>query len=99
MDMRFILLVASFVLVLIGAAEAHTKWIKSDDQSCDKVCRVPVTVGGRSDAFVCAGHVKGAPPTEIRSGMNGAGSRHCYVPGEAARARADGPFLCLCSPF
>jgi hypothetical protein len=97
--MRFTLLLAVSVLSMNGAAEAHTKWIRSDGQSCDKVCREPVTVGGRSDAFVCAGHVKGAPPNEIRSGMNGAGGRNCYVPGEAARARADGAFLCLCSPF
>lgn len=97
--MRLTLLMAALVLALGGAAEARTNWVKSDGLSCEKVCRRPVTVGGRSDAFVCAGHVKGAPPAEIRSGMIGAGGSRCYVPGEVGREHTDGPFVCLCSPF
>ena len=96
--MRFMLLMAGAVLAFAGVAEAHTNWIGSNGQSCEKVCRRPVTVGGRPDAFVCAGHVAGAPAGEIRSGMIGAGGSHCYVPGEVARARTEAPFLCLCSP-
>jgi hypothetical protein len=96
--MRFSLLFGFFALVWCGQAEARTNWIQSPGLPCETVCRNPVTVGGRPDAFVCAGHVKGAPPTEIRSGMIGAGGQHCYVPAEVGKVYTDGPFVCLCSP-
>jgi hypothetical protein len=96
--MRFSFLFACLGLVWCGQAEARTHWVQSEGAPCEAVCRTPVTVGGRPDAFVCAGHVKGAPPTEIRSGMIGAGGQYCYVPGEVGKAHTDGPFVCLCSP-
>ena len=96
--MRFSLLFGFLALVWCGQAEARTNSIQSPGLPCETVCRNPVTVGGRPDAFVCAGHVKGAPPTEIRSGMIGAGGQHCYVPAEVGKVYTDGPFVCLCSP-
>ncbi len=96
--MRIVLLFCGLVLLASGHAEARTNWIASNGQPCEMVCRKPVTVGGRPDAYVCAGHVKGAPPGEIRSGMIGAGMRNCYVPGEVGRTQTDGPFVCLCAP-
>ena len=87
--MRLSLAVALFALLSCGIAEARTNWIQSAGLPCETVCRKPVTVGGR---------VKGAPYGEIRSGMIGAGSTNCYVPGEQGRMRTDGPFVCLCSP-
>jgi hypothetical protein len=96
--MRIALLFCGLVLLASGHAEARTNWIASNGQPCEMVCRKPVTVGGRPDAYVCAGHVKGAPPGEIRSGMIGAGMRNCYVPGEVGRTQTDGPFVCLCAP-
>lgn len=97
--MRFTLLFGLVALLWCGQAEAaRTNWVQSPGQPCEVVCRHPVTVGGRPDAYVCAGHVLGAPPTEIRSGMIGAGGQHCYVPGEVGKAHTDGPFVCLCSP-
>jgi hypothetical protein len=96
--MRFSFVVAVLALLWCGSAEARTNWIASPGVPCETVCRNPVTVGGRPDAYVCAGHVKGAPPGEIRSGMIGAGSKNCYVPGEQGRMHTDGPFVCLCSP-
>lgn len=96
--MRVFVIIAGLALFACGHAEARTNWIASNGQPCELVCRRPVTVGGRPDAFVCAGHVKGAPPGEIRSGMIGAGMRDCYVPGEVGRTKTDGPFVCLCSP-
>jgi hypothetical protein len=96
--MRFSLLFACVALAWCGQAEARTNWIQSPGLPCETVCRNPVTVGGRPDAYVCAGHVQGAPPNEIRSGMIAAGGRNCYVPGEVGRAHSDGPFVCLCSP-
>jgi hypothetical protein len=96
--MRIALLFCGLALLASGHAEARTNWIASNGQPCEMVCRKPVTVGGRPDAYVCAGHVKGAPPGEIRSGMIGAGMRNCYVPGEVGRTQTDGPFVCLCAP-
>lgn len=96
--MRFSLVFALLTVVWCGQPEAHTNWVQSVGQPCEVVCRKPVTVGGRSNAFVCAYHVKGAPYGEIRSGMIGARGQYCYVPGEVGRVRTDGPFLCLCSP-
>jgi hypothetical protein len=97
--MRVVLLFA--VLALFWCAEAQaarTNWVQSPGLPCETVCRHPVTVGGRSNAFVCSGHVAGAPYGEIRSGMTGAGSANCYVPGEVGRVRTESPFLCLCAP-
>ena len=74
--MRFSLLFAFVALVWCGQVEARTNWIQSQGLPCETVCRNPVTVGGRPDAYVCAGHVQGAPPTEIRSGMIAAGGRY-----------------------
>jgi hypothetical protein len=99
--MRFSTLILTAVVGLVCCGEANaarTNWIGSPGLPCETVCRHPVTVGGRPDAFVCAGHVKGAPANEIRSGMIGAGSPHCYVPGEVGRVKTDGPFVCLCAP-
>src|SRR6476620_1510922 len=96
-SMRF-LLVCLLVLAWCAQAEARTKWVQSAGAPCETVCRHPVTVGGRPDAYVCAGHVTGAPYGEIRSGMIGAGSTNCYVPGEQGRMHSDGPFVCLCDP-
>jgi hypothetical protein len=96
--MRLSWLLAGVTLLWCSAAEARTNWVQSMGAPCEVTCRHPVTVGGRPDAFVCAGHVRGAPPTEIRSGMIGAGSRNCYVPGEIGKVHTDGPFVCLCSP-
>jgi hypothetical protein len=96
--MRISLAVVLSALLWCGIAEARTNWIQSFGQPCEVVCRRPVTVGGRPDAYVCAGHVNGAPYGEIRSGMIGAGSTNCYVPGEQGRMHTDGPFVCLCSP-
>ncbi len=96
--MRFWMLFAGLALLWCDQADARTNWVQSAGLPCEAVCRRPVTVGCRPDAYVCAGHVKGAPPGEIRSGMIGAGMTNCYVPGEVGRARTDGPFVCLCSP-
>jgi hypothetical protein len=96
--MRFSLAVALSALLWCGVAEARTNWVASPGLPCETVCRKPVTVGGRPDAYVCAGRVKGAPYGEVRSGMIGAGSSNCYVPGEQGRMHTDGPFVCLCSP-
>lgn len=99
--MRVSILVACAVVAVAfsGKAEAaRTNWVQSFGVPCEQVCRHPVTVGGRPDAYVCAGHVAGAPVGEIRSGMIGAGSTNCYVPGEVGRAKSDGPFVCLCAP-
>ena len=96
--MRFSLVFGLVALAWCAEAEARTNWIQSAGLPCETVCRNPVTVGGRPDAYVCAGHVAGAPYGEIRSGMIGAGSTNCYVPGEQGRMHTDGPFVCLCSP-
>src|SRR6476660_9199474 len=63
--MRFSLLFALSASIWCGQAEARTNWIQSPGLPCESVCRHPVTVGGRPDAYVCAGHVAGAPPREI----------------------------------
>jgi hypothetical protein len=97
-SMRFSLVFGLVALAWCAQAEARTNWIQSPGLPCETVCRHPVTVGGRPDAYVCAGHVAGAPYGEIRSGMIGAGSRNCYVPGEQGRMHSDGPFVCLCDP-
>jgi len=55
-------------------------------------------VGDNPNAYVCAGHLLGMPPGDIRSGMIGAGARNCYVPGEAPKLHTEGQFLCLCAP-
>ena len=96
--MRVSLLVAILALAWCGQAEARTNWVQSNGLPCETVCRKPVTVGGRPNAFVCSGHVAGAPYGEIRSGMIGLGGQFCYVPGEVGKVRTDGPFLCVCSP-
>ena len=99
--MRVSMLFACAVVAVAfsGKAEAaRTNWIASPGLPCESVWQASVTVGGRPDAYVCAGHVLGAPPAEIRSGMIGAGSSSCYVPGEVGRAKTDGPFVCLCAP-
>jgi hypothetical protein len=96
--MRFSLLFGLLAVVWCGQADARTNWIQSNGLPCETVCRNPVTVGGRPNAFVCAGHVEGAPYGEIRSGMIGAGSPHCYVPGEVGKMHTEGAFVCLCSP-
>lgn len=81
--MRVSLLIADLVLLACGQASAdQLDCLEWDALQLPGVCRKPVTVGGRPDAYVCAGHVKGSPPGEIRSGMIGAGMRSCYVPGE-----------------
>src|SRR6478672_4130861 len=99
MRVSILLACAGGSLAFSGKAEAaRTNWIQSFALLSESVCRHPVTVGGRPDAYVCAGSVLGAPPGEIRSGMIGAGSTTCYVPGEVGRAKSDGPFVCLCAP-
>ena len=97
-SMRFSLVFGLLALAWCAQAEARTNWVQSAGLPCETVCRHPVTVGGRPDAYVCACHVAGAPYGEIRSGMIGAGSTNCYVPGEQGRMHTDGPFVCLCSP-
>jgi hypothetical protein len=96
--MRLVLLVACATLVFCGQAEARYQWLRSDGQPCEVTCRKPVSVADNGNAYVCAGHVKGAPLADVRSGMIGAGKTVCYVPGEAPTVRTDVPFLCLCSP-
>jgi hypothetical protein len=96
--MRVLLLVASVLLIWCGPAQARYQWLRSDGQPCETVCHKPVMVGDNPAAFVCAGRVPGAPAQDIRSGMIGAGGTHCYLPGEAPRLQAEGPYLCLCQP-
>jgi hypothetical protein len=96
--MRILLLAATVAVICCGPAEARYQWLPSDGLPCETVCRKPVMVGDNPNAYVCAGHLLGMPPGDIRSGMIGAGARSCYVPGEAPKLHTEGQFLCLCAP-
>ncbi len=96
--MRVLLLTTAVALLWCGSAEARYQWLESNGLPCETVCRHPIMINDNPIAYVCGGHVVGAPPADIRAGMIGAGGTHCYLPGEAPRLRTTGAFLCLCQP-